>query len=136
MNDVIVYKTPKFMSSDPTDQMHVLTISDPNNPLQPVILPLVQRGVRSLLNVTSVTMNEFNSEEFPQLHLTSETLTWDPVTNLVYEDLEKAMTDYFGSIVCDDAVRGPALTLLINKLNSLTADMEDILHDCSFHQVL
>ncbi len=46
------------------------------------------------------------------------------------------MTDYSGSPVCDAAVMRPALTVLINKLNSLTTDMADILHDYNFHQVL
>jgi hypothetical protein len=119
MNDVIVNIMPFFLASDPTDQMHALVISDTNNPLRPVTLPLVMRGVL-LLKVRPVTINELNSEEFPQLHLASETLTWHPSTNL-YRDQEKAMTGYYGTcILCDAAVRGPALTLLINKLNTLT----------------
>ncbi len=111
---------PKFLASDFTDQTHALTISDPDNPLQPVILLLGLKGVR-----LPVIINEFSSEEFPWLHLTSETKTWDPLTNL-YEDQEKVMTDYYGSIVRDAAVRGPALTLFTNKLNSLTTDTLDI----------
>ena len=72
---------------DPTDQMHALTIKDPNNSLQPVILPLNLRGVTSLLYVWPVTIDEFNSLDHPRLHLTSETLTWDPSTTLyVYEE--------------------------------------------------
>jgi hypothetical protein len=46
------------------------------------------------------------------------------------------MINYSCSIVCDTAVRGLASTLLINKLNSLTADTVDILHRCIFYQVL
>ena len=45
VNDVIVNDLPKFLASDPTDQTHALTIKDPDNPLQPVILPLNLRGV-------------------------------------------------------------------------------------------
>jgi hypothetical protein len=51
-----------------------------------------------------MTIDEFNSQDYPQLHLTSETLTWDPITNL-YEQLENAMMDYTGNIVCDAAMR-------------------------------
>ncbi len=82
VNDVTLNKLPKFLAVNPTDQMHALTINDPDNPLQPVILWLTLRGVMSLLNVRTVTIDEFNSQDYPRLHLTSETLTWDPTTNL------------------------------------------------------
>ncbi len=73
VNDVTVNNLPKFLVANPTDQTHALTINDPNNPLQPVILPLTLREVTSLLNVRTVTINEFNSPDYPQLHLTYET---------------------------------------------------------------
>ncbi len=59
----------------------------------------------SLLNVRTVTINEFNSQDYPQLHLTSETLPWEPATNL-YEQQKNAMLDYSENIVCDAAMRG------------------------------
>ncbi len=133
VNDVIVNNLPKFLATDSTDQTHALTLTDPNNPLQPVILPLILRGVTLVLNVRSTTINEFNSHDHLRLHLTSETLTWDPTTNL-YEQQEHAMIDYFGNIVHDAAVRGPKL--IINELQFLTTDLADLMHDCNFHQVL
>ncbi len=57
VNDVIVNNLTKFLAADPTDQTHALTLTDPNNPLQPVILPLILRGVTSLLNVRSTTID-------------------------------------------------------------------------------
>ncbi len=110
VNVVTINNLPKFLAADPTDQMHALTLTDPDNPLQPVILPLTLRGVTSLLNVRSVTIHEFNSHDYLQLHLTSETFTWDPTTDL-YEQQEHAMMDYSGNIACDAAVRGPKLIL-------------------------
>jgi hypothetical protein len=85
VNDVAVNNLPKCLTAIPTDQMHALTINDPGNPLQPVILPLTLRGVTLLLNVRTVTIDEFNSQDYPQLHLTSTTLTWDtkPLTPFV-----------------------------------------------------
>jgi hypothetical protein len=65
VNDVIIKDLPKFLASNPTDQMHALTINDPNNPLQPVILLLTLRGVTLLLNVRTGTINEFNSHDYP-----------------------------------------------------------------------
>jgi hypothetical protein len=80
-----------------------------------------------------VTINEFNSHDYLQLHMTSETLTWDPTTDL-YEQQEHAMMDYSGNIVRDAAVRGPKL--ILNELQSLTTDLADLTHDCNFYQVL
>jgi hypothetical protein len=51
VNDVIVDNTPKFLTSDPTDHTHALTINDPFHPAQMVILPLALQDVTSLLNV-------------------------------------------------------------------------------------
>ncbi len=82
-----------------------------------------------------MTTDEFNSQDYPQLHLISETLTWDPTTNL-YEQQDNAMTDYSGNIVHDAAVRGQVPTLIVNELRLLTTDLADMMHDCNFHQVL
>ncbi len=133
VNDMIVNNLPKFLAADPTDQMHALILTDPNNPLQPVILSLILRGVTLLLNVRSTTIDEFNSHDHLRLHLTSETLTWDPTTDL-YEKQENAMMYYSGNIVRDEAMRGP--NLILNELQSLTTDLADLTHDCNFHQVL
>jgi hypothetical protein len=133
VNDVIVNNLPKFLAADPTDQTHALTLTNLNIPLQPVILPLILRRVTLLLNVRSMTIDEFNSHDHLRLHLTSETLTRDPTTNL-YEQQENAMMDYSGNIIRDAAVRGP--NLILYELQSLTTDLADLMHDCNFHQVL
>jgi hypothetical protein len=51
VNDVIVDNTPKFLTSAPTDHTHALTIRDPHQLAQMVILQLVLQGVTLLLNV-------------------------------------------------------------------------------------
>ncbi len=133
VNDVTFNDLPKFLAADPTDQTHALNLTDPNNPLQPVILPLILRGVTLLLNVRSTTIDEFDSHDHLRLHLTSETLTWDPTTDL-YEQQEHAMMDYSSNKIRDAAMRGPKL--ILNELQSLTTDLADLTHDCNFHQVL
>jgi hypothetical protein len=40
VNNMIVNNTPKFLTSDPTDHKHALTIIDPHQPAQTVILQL------------------------------------------------------------------------------------------------
>jgi hypothetical protein len=133
--DVTVNDTPKFLARDPTDKTHALTLEDPDHPVQMVTLPPALRGVTSLLNVRAPTLDEWNSDAFWQLHLTSETLTWDPTTTL-YEDQEMAMIDYFGNVVRRGALRGQVSSLVINSLSSLTADHADVTNDDNFYQVL
>jgi hypothetical protein len=78
--------------------MHALTIKDPDHPAQMVILLLTLQGVTSLVNVRGPTLDEWNSDAFKWLHLTSETLIWDLTTTL-YEEQEAAMIDYSGRVV-------------------------------------
>ncbi len=75
VNDEIVNNMPKFLTSDPTDHMHALTIIAPHQPAQTVILQLALQGVTLLLNVRGITLDEWNSDAFKRLHLISETLT-------------------------------------------------------------
>ncbi len=86
VNDVTVNETPKFMVQDPTDQTHALTLPNPVHPSQTITLPLELRGVISLLNVRTVTADQFYDQEtYPHVHLTLDTLTWDPTLTL-YRD--------------------------------------------------
>jgi hypothetical protein len=82
-----------------------------------------------------VTIDEFNSQDYPRLHLTSETLIWGPTTTL-YEEQENTMMDYSSNIVRDASMRGQIPTLIVNELQLLTTDMADMTHNCNFHQVL
>jgi hypothetical protein len=135
VNDVTVDDTSKFLARDPTDKLHALTLDDPDHPAQTVTLPLALQGVTSLLNVRAPTLDKWNSDAFRRLHLTSETLTWDPTTTL-YEGQELAMTDYSGNVVRCDALRGQVSSLVINSLSSLTADYADVTDDDNFCRVL
>jgi hypothetical protein len=135
VNDVIVNEMPKFLAHDLTDHTHALTIRDPHNPAQTVILPLALRGVTLLINVRVPTLDEWNSDAFTRLSLTSESLTWD-LTSTIYSDQEAAMTDYSGNAVHCAAVRGHVGILVINLLSSLSSDLVEVTDDENFHQVL
>ncbi len=58
VNDMTIDETPKFLAAQPTDQMHALTLTNPEDPLLPVILLLELRGVILLLYVRNVNSNE------------------------------------------------------------------------------
>ncbi len=133
---MVVDDTPKFLASDPTDNTHALTIKDPDWPAQTVILRLALRGVTSLLNLRGITLDEWNSDAFKWLHLTSETLTWDPTTTL-YEEQEAAMVDYSGRVVMTTRpLMMHIKSLVTDSLSSLTTDQVDVTDDQNLYDVL
>jgi hypothetical protein len=92
--------------------------------------------VTSLLNVRDITLDEWNSDVFKQLHLTSEALTWDPMTTL-YEEQEAAMINYSGRVVTTTLpLMGHINHLVINLCSSLTTDQADVTDDKNFYNVL
>ncbi len=122
--------------SDPTDHMHALTIRDPDELAQTVILQLALQGMTLLLNVRGIMLDEWNTDAFKQLHLTSETLTWDSTTSL-YEEQKAAMVDYSGRVVTTtQPLMKHVNCLVINLLSSLTTDQADITGDKNFYDVL
>ncbi len=83
-----------------------------------------------------ITLDEWNSGVFKGLHLTSETLTWDPTATL-YEEQEAAMVDYSGRVVTTARTLMTHINhLVINLLSSLTTDQADINDDKNFYDVL
>ncbi len=83
-----------------------------------------------------VTLDEWNSDAFKWLHLTSETLAWDPTTTL-YEEQEAAMVDSSGRMV---TTTRPLMmhinSLVIDPLSSLTNDQADITNNENLYGVL
>ncbi len=134
VNDVTVGETPKFLVPNPTNKTHALTISDDDDLTQAVHLPLALQGVTWLLYVRKPTVAKWESDQFPQYHLTSESLTWDP-TMTIYEEQELAMVDNHGDIIHanDSPARG---RLVINASSSLTTDLVVITDNNNFHVVL
>ncbi len=126
VNDMIINNTPKTLTADPTDHTHALTIKDPDNPAQTVILPLALQNVTSLLNVRAPTLDKWNSDTIWRLHLTSKSLTWN-LTLALYEDQEAAMTDSSGRVVMGThALRGYVSVTNDNNFYSVLASYVQI----------
>ncbi len=89
-----------------------------------------------LLNVRAPTLDEWNSDAFKWLHLSSESMTLDPTMTL-YGEQEAAMIDYSGHVVmmmCP--MRGHVINLVKGLLSSLTTEQADITDDNNFYCVL
>jgi hypothetical protein len=81
-------------------------------------------------------LDEWNSDAFKWLHLTSEALTWDPTTTL-YEEQEAAMVDYSGRAVTTTRPLMMRInSLVIDLLSSLTTDQADVTEDETLYDVL
>jgi hypothetical protein len=76
-------------------------------------------------------MDKWLANTCKRLHLTSETLTWDPNTTL-YKEQEATMTSNLGGLV--PSVRPQ--TLVISLMSSLATDLVNITDDDNLHQVL
>ncbi len=89
-----------------------------------------------MLNVRILTVNQFNDpDNYPQLHLTSETLTWDLSTDH-YEQQEDVMMDLTGNFLPHDLVRGQRHLYVIDSISSASDDLLDINEDNNFHDIL
>jgi hypothetical protein len=130
-----IINTQIFLAQDPTDHTHALTIKGTNNPAQTFILTLTLQDLTTLLHVRAPILDTWNNYAFMRLHLTSESLTWDPTLTL-YKVQEAAMTNNSGHIVTmAHAVTGHVGNLVINALSSLTTDLANTTDDDNLYLV-
>ena len=80
MNDVRVNDLPKFMSADPTDQTHAITISLDNDGSE-LTIPLSLEGVVSYFPTFKPSIRDYESAEegINLFHLTYAAPDWDPL---------------------------------------------------------
>ena len=100
-----------------------------------VVLPFFLKGVTSHLNVSPLSLEEYEHHGCPRVELTSHHLKWDPGTD-VYEDQENAMLSYKGDIVCPGTVKRTHLTSINSVTNSTCADAVDVLSADNFATAL
>ena len=135
VNDVFINETPKFLDLSPTDKTHAIAVIDPDNLAQTLTLRLALRGVISLLNVRTPSIDDWNRGDIRRLALTSKDLLWDPSSTL-YEEQEAAMVGYDGHTYDRSTLRGRPNTLVINSLVSTSELAADVSSDDNFYCVL
>ena len=97
VNGLMIKDTPKFLINDLTPQTHniVISIKDSDAENDKIILPLSLKGVASYLPVHKFTKEEWESQTYQRLKLTSEHLDWNPASTW-YTEYEEAMNNYQG----------------------------------------
>jgi len=91
VNDVIVNDVPKFLTLNPTDNMHAIVVQDPDDLAQHIWFPLNIRGITSYLMVRKPTLDKWESGDMLHIDMTAKHLDWDP-NNPTYLQQEAAMT--------------------------------------------
>ena len=87
-NGTVINECPRMYCEHPTEDSHSIISTDENG--ERVVLPFFLKGVTSHLNVSPLSLEEYEHHGCPRIELTSHHLTWDPGTD-VYEDQENAM---------------------------------------------
>lgn len=132
-NGVTVNEYPRMYCPEPTQESHAIVAMDEYGANG--ILPFSLRGVTSLINVSPLTLEEFESHSHPRVELTSHDLTWDPSTD-VYEDQENSTMDHKGDIICPGSVERRPLMAINSVTISTCSDAADVLSHDSFANVL
>jgi hypothetical protein len=86
LNDIIVNKTPKFMTETPTEKDHAIVVTNPDS-TDRLIIPLAVQGVTSTVPTRKLMLDEYNT--CPHF-----TLTYDS------PELESE-TECFANMECD-----------------------------------
>jgi hypothetical protein len=99
------------------------------------ILPFFLKGVTSHLNVSTLSIKEYEHHGCQRIELTSHHLTWDPGTD-VYEDQANTILNYKGGIVRPGVAEKTTLMVVNSVTMSTYADAVDVLPVDTFATVL
>ena len=56
--------------------MHAITVNDPLNPNEPLIILLALKGITIYFLVRKPKANKYEDKAIPQIYMTSEALVW------------------------------------------------------------
>ena len=82
---------PKFLAEDPDEKTHEIIVNDPQNPNEPLIIPLVLKGITSYFLSRKPKASEYEDESIPHIDMTIKAPVGEP-----------SETIFCGSIRCND----------------------------------
>ena len=100
-----------------------------------VVLPFFLKGVASVLETESVTLEEFDRYECPRIELTAADLDWDP-SSTVFEDQENITLNYKGDLVRPSVPKRAPLMLINSFITSTRAEAVGIIDGDNFAEAL
>jgi hypothetical protein len=147
MNYILLDECPKFLSANPSDSTHALTIPTKD---ENYLIPLAIHGVTSYFPTRKPSLQEFETGH--RFELTYESPDWDPQVS-TYEEQEEGMTDRLGhvcptgdtrkhrlifSVACEDVARTQAQTIAdrTSQCLAVLSDISNTLLDDDFLRAL
>ena len=86
-------QSPKFLVESSSETTHAIELVDPFNAAKPLMILLQLHGMTSYFDVCSPSIAEYEDEDIPKIHLTSEEPPWDLSTDKT-SDRETRMLDH------------------------------------------
>ena len=79
MSGVRINDLPKFLAEDTDEKTHAIIVDDPLNTNEPLIIPLVLKGVTSYFMYRNPIASEYEDESIPYIDMTSKVPVWEPL---------------------------------------------------------
>ena len=145
VNGVLINEVPKYLSPDPTDSTHSITIPQQDDAAQPLIIPLRLEGVVSYFDFSLPDAADLEDVSIPHLELTAEGPEWDPY-DPNFANCEDGMLDFRGrTIAASSTATLPNAAMKVEQEQvptwnlsqvSLQYDTADIMEEPNFVQAL
>jgi hypothetical protein len=125
LNDIHLDECPKFLTNEPTDKTHALSIPTKD---EDYLIPLALHGVTSYFPTRKPTLHEFETGH--RFELTYESPDWDPQTT-AFDEQETAMTDRLGHVRPTGDRRTHRIISSVNSENVDRARAQDVVERTS-----
>jgi hypothetical protein len=122
LNGVIVNDTRKFLTDNPTEESHALTLTDPEDAAHQLSIHLELDGVISYFETCKPTQAEYEQSDLPLFELTALAPDWDPSDPSLREQ-EASLLDFGGQIIPVD--KSTARGRFWHKLCEVSEDSGD-----------
>ena len=93
LNGVHISEVSKFLAETSNETTHAIELVDPFDATHLLIIPLQLSSVTSYFDIFSPIIADYEDEEIPKIHLTTEEPPWDPSTS-EYSERETQMLDH------------------------------------------
>ena len=78
MARVRINDIPKFLAEDPDEKIHAIIVDELPNLNEPLIIPLVLKGVTSYFPSRNPRASEYEDYSILHIEITSEAPVWEP----------------------------------------------------------
>ena len=122
-----------FLPKDPDDKTHAIKVYDPLNSNEPLIIPLVLKGVTSYFPSRNPRTSEYEDYSILHIEITSEAPVWEP-SETGFLKQEYTMTDFSREVISGEIIA--KLRRIINSLSTIKDHVVDFTDDKNIYKSL